>query len=83
VRSPSRATTISSATAPIKVTAIKDPKELPWKDDVDIAMECTGIFTAKDKASAHLGNGSKRVLVSAPGDELPTRPSSSASTTTR
>jgi len=49
----------------IKVTAIRDPKELPW-GDVDIAMECTGIFTAKEKASFHLANGSKRVLVSAP-----------------
>ncbi|MGV6810667.1 MAG: type I glyceraldehyde-3-phosphate dehydrogenase [Brevirhabdus sp.] len=49
----------------IKVTAIRDPKDLPW-GDVDIAMECTGIFTAKEKASFHLANGSKRVLVSAP-----------------
>jgi len=52
---------------PIKVTAIKDPKELPWSN-VDIAMECTGIFTSKEKASLHLANGSKRVLVSAPAD---------------
>lgn len=52
---------------PIKVTAVKDPKELPW-GDVDIAMECTGIFTSKEKASLHLANGSKRVLVSAPAD---------------
>ncbi len=50
---------------PIKVTAIRDPKELPW-GDVDIAMECTGIFSARDKAAFHLENGSKRVLVSAP-----------------
>ena len=50
---------------PIKVTAIRDPKELPW-GDVDIAMECTGIFTARDKAAFHLENGSSRVLVSAP-----------------
>lgn len=50
---------------PIKVTAIRDPKELPW-GDVDIAMECTGIFTDKEKAKIHLENGSKRVLVSAP-----------------
>jgi glyceraldehyde 3-phosphate dehydrogenase len=51
----------------IKVTAIRDPKDLPWAG-VDIAMECTGIFVTKDKASAHLANGSKRVLVSAPCD---------------
>ena len=50
---------------PIRVTAIRDPKELPWQD-VDVAMECTGIFTARDKAAFHLENGSKRVLVSAP-----------------
>ncbi|MCR8549679.1 type I glyceraldehyde-3-phosphate dehydrogenase [Salipiger sp. P9] len=50
---------------PIKITAIRDPKELPW-GDVDVALECTGIFTARDKAALHLENGSKRVLVSAP-----------------
>ncbi|OLP44100.1 type I glyceraldehyde-3-phosphate dehydrogenase [Rhizobium oryziradicis] len=52
---------------PIKVTAVRDPKDLPWAG-VDIAMECTGIFTSKEKASLHLSNGSKRVLVSAPAD---------------
>jgi len=57
--------TIDVGRGPIKVTAIRDPKELPW-GDVDIAMECTGIFTARDKAALHLANGSKRVLVSAP-----------------
>ncbi|MEM1130831.1 MAG: glyceraldehyde 3-phosphate dehydrogenase NAD-binding domain-containing protein, partial [Pseudomonadota bacterium] len=50
---------------PIQVTAIRDPKDLPW-GDVDVALECTGIFTARDKAATHLENGSKRVLVSAP-----------------
>lgn len=50
---------------PIRVSAIRDPKDLPW-NDVDVAMECTGIFTARDKAAAHLANGSSRVLVSAP-----------------
>ncbi|WP_424929081.1 type I glyceraldehyde-3-phosphate dehydrogenase [Amaricoccus tamworthensis] len=51
---------------PIKVTAERDPKALPW-GDVDVALECTGIFTARDKAAIHLENGSKRVLISAPG----------------
>jgi glyceraldehyde 3-phosphate dehydrogenase len=57
---------IDAGRGKIKVTAIRDPKELPW-GDVDIAMECTGIFTAREKAAFHLENGSKRVLISAPG----------------
>jgi glyceraldehyde 3-phosphate dehydrogenase len=57
--------TLDVGRGPIKVTAVRDPKELPW-GDVDIAMECTGIFTDKAKAALHLENGSKRVLVSAP-----------------
>jgi glyceraldehyde 3-phosphate dehydrogenase len=61
--------TIDAGTGPMKVTAIKDPTQLPWKElDVDIAMECTGLFTAKEKAAMHLQAGAKRVLVSAPGE---------------
>jgi glyceraldehyde 3-phosphate dehydrogenase len=52
---------------PMKVTAIRNPADLPWSN-VDIVMECTGIFTSKEKCAAHLENGSKRVLISAPGD---------------
>lgn len=51
----------------IKVTAIRNPAELPWGDlGIDVALECTGIFASKDKASAHIEAGAKRVLVSAP-----------------
>ncbi|MBY0429713.1 MAG: type I glyceraldehyde-3-phosphate dehydrogenase, partial [Rhodospirillales bacterium] len=54
---------------PIKVTAERDPTKLPWGElGVDIAMECTGIFTKRDKAALHLEAGAKRVLVSAPAD---------------
>ncbi len=61
--------TIDVGMGPIKVTAERDPAKLPHKDlGVDIALECTGIFTSKDKASAHLTAGAKRVLVSAPAD---------------
>ena len=52
----------------IRLTAIKDPQELPWHD-VDVALECTGLFTARDQAALHLKNGSKRVLISAPGKD--------------
>jgi glyceraldehyde 3-phosphate dehydrogenase len=51
----------------MRVTALKNPADLPW-GDVDIVLECTGIFTSKEKCVVHLENGSKRVLISAPGE---------------
>jgi len=51
----------------MRVTALKNPADLPW-GDVDIVLECTGIFTSKEKCAAHLENGAKRVLISAPGE---------------
>ncbi|MCR9157641.1 MAG: type I glyceraldehyde-3-phosphate dehydrogenase [Rhodobacteraceae bacterium] len=53
---------------PIKVTAIRNPADLPWSD-VDVVLECTGIFTSKEACQAHLDNGSSRVLISAPGKD--------------
>ncbi|MBW6506657.1 MAG: type I glyceraldehyde-3-phosphate dehydrogenase [Rhodobacteraceae bacterium] len=59
------ASTIDVGRGPIEVSAIRNPAELPWKH-VDIVLECTGIFTDRDKAVVHLENGASRVLVSAP-----------------
>jgi glyceraldehyde 3-phosphate dehydrogenase len=58
-------TTIDVGRGPIAVTAIRNPAELPW-GHVDIVLECTGIFTDREKAAIHLENGASRVLVSAP-----------------
>jgi glyceraldehyde 3-phosphate dehydrogenase len=61
--------TISVGGKPFKVTAVKNPAELPHKElGVDIVLECTGIFTSKEKASAHLTAGARKVIVSAPAE---------------
>jgi len=55
----------------IKVLAEKDPNKMPWKDlGVDIVFECTGKFTAKEKAMAHINAGAKKVMISAPGEDV-------------
>ena len=58
----------------IEIYAQRDPKNLPWsKHDVDVVLECTGFFTSKEKASAHIEAGAKKVVISAPaGNDLPT-----------
>src|SRR5665213_4209331 len=61
--------TISAGGQSFKMTAVKNPAELPHKEmGVDIVLECTGIFASKEKASAHLTAGAKKVIVSAPAD---------------
>ena len=61
-------TTIDVGRGPMQVTAIRNPADLPWSD-VDVVLECTGIFTSKEACQAHLDNGSSRVLISAPGKD--------------
>ena len=58
-------------TSPIKVTAERDPAQLPWGElNVDVALECTGLFTKRDAAANHLEAGAKKVLISAPGTDV-------------
>jgi glyceraldehyde 3-phosphate dehydrogenase len=58
-------------TSPIKVTAERDPGQLPWGElNVDVALECTGLFTKRDAAANHLEAGAKKVLISAPGTDV-------------
>lgn len=59
-------TTIDVGLGPIAVTALRNPADLPWAD-VDVVLECTGIFNSKEACQAHLENGASRVLISAPG----------------
>ena len=61
--------TITAGNQTFKMTAVKDPAQLPHKElGVDIVLECTGIFTSKEKASAHLAAGARKVIISAPGE---------------
>ena len=61
--------TIDAGQGPMRVTAVRNPAELPHKElGVDIVLECTGIFASRDKAAAHLAAGAKKVIVSAPAD---------------
>ncbi|MEM9580389.1 MAG: type I glyceraldehyde-3-phosphate dehydrogenase [Pseudomonadota bacterium] len=61
--------TIDVGRGPMQVTAMRNPADLPWSD-VDIVLECTGVFKSKEQCQAHLDNGSSRVLISAPGKNV-------------
>ena len=62
---------IDVGNGPIRVTAERDPGDLPWKDlGVDVALECSGLFTNRELAAKHLDAGAKKVLISAPAKEV-------------
>jgi glyceraldehyde 3-phosphate dehydrogenase len=63
-------TTINAGKGPIKIFSEKNPEDLPWKElNIDIVMECTGLFTSREKAQLHLNAGAKKVLISAPSND--------------